>query len=177
VPQEEPELAIAGVGMRVEMHDRHPAEAVSVRHARGVRKCNRMVTAENEGNCPGSDHSGDDVLERGESADDVSGRHLDVARIDDNEVLQCIDPKTQMRTRPVMRQVAGGTDGGGPESRTRAIRRAAVERRTNDDDISVGESRGIGEIAARHSKQGDVRAEHRAGLYARLRDRGGDVGE
>ncbi len=107
-----------------------------------------MVAAEHERDRAGGSDGVHRLLEGAEGALDVARRHLDVARVDDPEVLQRVDPQREVRARAVVREVVGLPDRLRPEAGAGPVRRAAVEGRPDDDHVGVGVRRGVVEVDA-----------------------------
>jgi hypothetical protein len=80
------ELDVAGVGVRVDVDHRDPAVAEDVGHALGVGEGNRVVTAEDDRARARAGHLLDRGLERRQGRLDVTGVHLDVARVEHPQV-------------------------------------------------------------------------------------------
>ena len=133
-----------GVGMRVEVDHRDPAEPVVPSDTRGVRQGDRMIAAEYEWHrACGTDgvHRRLDVTD---AALDVAGEALDVAAVVDPQVSEPVGPQRKRGSRTVLCDVAGLSHGAGAEPGARPVRGATVERRANDHHVRVGEGRGVG---------------------------------
>jgi hypothetical protein len=142
VAVEAAELDVAGVGVRVEVQDRHPAVTHVPRDPLHVRERDAVVAAQHHRHRAARAHRRDGLLQRGERALDVAGEHLDVAGVEHPQVAQRVDAEGQVRPGAVVPEVVGGADRPGPEARAGAVRRAAVERRADDDDVGAGEAVG-----------------------------------
>ena len=151
-----PEAAvrIAGVGVGVEVDHRDAAEAVMFGDARGGGVGDRVVAAEHDGHRAGSGDALAGVHQPLQPGLAVELRHVDVADIDDAELVQRID--TQREVRPVagVRQIVGAADRAGTEARARPPGRARVERGPDDHGLRVGPALGLAKFGARDAEEG-----------------------
>ena len=120
VAVERAELDVAGVGVGVEVDHRDPAEAEVPGDAGGVREGDRVVAAEHQRHGAGRGDGVHRLLEGVQGALDLARRHLDVAHVDDGEVLQRVDAQREVGPRAVLRQVAGLPDRRRAEAGARA---------------------------------------------------------
>jgi hypothetical protein len=88
VPDEAVELIHAGVGVGVEMDDGHPAPADRVGGSGHVRPGDRVVAAEHHRDRAGLGHRAHRGLEPVKRHPRLDARHLDVAGVDDSQLLQ-----------------------------------------------------------------------------------------
>ena len=159
VAVERAELDVAGVGVGVEVDHRDPAVPEVTGDAGGVRQRDRVVAAEHQRDGAGRRHGVHGLLQRPERALDLAGRHLDVAGVDDADVLERVDAQGQVRAGAVLRQVVGLPDGHRAEPGARPVGGAAVERRPDDDHVGRGQGVGVVEVHGVHAQEGDVRPE------------------
>ncbi len=159
VAVERAELDVAGVGVRVEVDHRDPAEAEVPGDAGGVGPGDRVVAAEHQRDGAGRRHGVDRLLERRVGHLDLPRRHLDVAGVDDAQVLERVDAQRQVRPGAVVGEVVGAAHGRRSEAGAGPVRGARVERRPDDDHVGVGVRRRLVEIGGGHAEEGDVRAE------------------
>ena len=153
------ELDVAGVGVCVEVDHRDPAVAEVPGHAGGVGQRDRVVPAEDQRDGAGRGDGVHRILQGPEGALDLAGRHLDVAGVDDPDVLEGVDAQRHVRARAVLRQVVGLPDGHRPEPGARPVGRAAVERRPDDHHVGRGQRVGVVEVHAVDAQEGDVGTE------------------
>ena len=95
VADERTELDVAGIGMRVEVQDRHSAPAASARHAGDVGPGDGVIPAEDERHGPGLGDALHDDLEVRAGARGISAVHLHVAAIDDAQVREPVGVKCE----------------------------------------------------------------------------------
>ena len=128
VAVERAELDVAGVGVGVEVDHRDAPEAEVSGDAGRVGQGDRVVTAEHErygaGGCDGVHR----VLERVQRPLDVAGRHLDVAHVDDAQVLERVDTQREVGPGAVLR--AGSRSAGWRSARSGCRDGATYLRRT-----------------------------------------------
>ena len=122
------ERDVAGVGVRVEVDHRDLAEAEVPGHPGGVGQRDRVVAAQHQRDRALAGHRVDRVLEALQRPLDLPGRHLDVARVDDPDVLQRVHPQRQVRSG--CRRAAGSRSAGSPAARTGCRAGARSRRRT-----------------------------------------------
>ncbi len=129
VAVERAELDVAGVGVRVEVDHRDPAVAEVPGDAGRVRQRDRVVAAEHQRDrARGWPRRTPPPRGLPQRPLDVAGRHLDVAGVDDPEVLQAVDPQRQVRPGAVVRR--GSRSAGSPAARTGCPGGATCRRRT-----------------------------------------------
>ena len=162
VPVQRAELDVPGVGVRVEVDQRHPAEPVVPGHPGGVGQGDGVVAAEHDRDRPGGGDRVHGGLQCGQRAFDVAGEHLHVARVVHAQVPQAVDAQRQRRAGAVVRQVAGLPDGGRAEPGAGPVRGAAVEGRADDHHVRVGVGDRLLQGAGRYAEKRDVGAVHRA---------------
>jgi hypothetical protein len=145
-----PVMALAGVGVGVEMDQRDLAVAVDVGHPAGIREGDRVVATEDDRNRPGPSHRGHGRTDAIEALLHVPGDDMHVADVDDAQRVQGIDTRVEMRALPIGIEVVGLADRLGPEAGTGPIGGTPVERSAQDDDGGVAD---VLEGAARHSDE------------------------
>src|SRR6185312_1584964 len=160
VPDEAAELEVAGVGVRVEMDDAHPSPTFGPGYARDVRPGHCMVAAEDHRKRVCFRHPLHDVFQSVQRLARLHPRHLDVARVKDAQVLQRVDPQSQVRAGGVVRQVVGRPDRLRSEAGAGAVGGAGIVRRTDDDHVCALEAGGILRLTAIDTEECDVRSVH-----------------
>ncbi len=128
VPDQRPELGVAGVGVGIEVDHRDPPGAQVLRHPGGIGPGDRVITAEDQRDRAGAGHGVHGNLQIVHRTGRVAREHLDIAGVVDAQVGQPVHPQGQGRPRAVVRQVAALADLLRTEAGTRSVRRAAVER-------------------------------------------------
>ena len=98
----------------------------------------RVVAADHDGHGVGGKRSARGFGEQCVRAGEIAGDHVDVAPVDDAQLLKGID--AGMHARPVARDVdvLGGAHGLRAEARARAVRDTFIERCTDHDGVGSG---------------------------------------
>ncbi len=162
VTDERAELDVAGVGVRVEVDDADPPPPAGARDRGRVRPGDRVVSAEDERDRAAARDRSDRGLEVPARSLGVAGVDLDVARVEHPHVLEAVDTHGEGRAGAVVGVVVGAADRLRTEARTRAVRRASVERGTDDHDVGVGVGLRLVDRAAVDAEERDVGSEHRS---------------
>ncbi len=121
VPEQRAPLGVPGVGVRVEVDDRHPAPADVPRHPCRVRQRDRVITAEDHRQRAGLAHLVHRLLETAQRGLGVPRGHLRVAGVHHRELGQRVDAERQVRPGSIVRQVVGAADRLRPEPRARPV--------------------------------------------------------
>ena len=136
VAVERAELDVTGVGVGIEVDHRDPPVASGAGHTGHVRPGDGVVAPQNQRDLARLGDRGDRVLDDLAAAHHVTGVDLEVAGVDDGDVVgQRVDAHRHVRTDAVLRQVVGGTHGHRTEAGARSVAGATVERCTDDDDV------------------------------------------
>ena len=175
VPDQGAELRVAGVGVRVEVDQGHPALAEVLGHAGRVGPGDGVVAAEDQRDGAVAGHLVHRGLQVAHGPGRVAGEHLHVPGVVDAQILQAVGAQRQRGPGPVVRQVVGLPDVLRAEPGPGPVGGAAVERGPDDHHVGVRVAGRVGPVTAVHTEERDVRAELRS--VARhgpvLPDRGG----
>ena len=140
-------LGHARVGVRVEVNHRVAIGAELRVHGLEHRVRQRVVAADHDGHGVGGKCSARGFGQQCVRPRQVAGDHVDVAPVDDAQLLQRID--AGVYARPLARDVdvLGGAHGLRAEARARAVGDALVERRADHHGIGGGDV-----VARRHER-------------------------
>ena len=107
VPVQRTELAVAGVGVGIEVDDRDPPPSHVMGHARDVGQGDGVIAAQNDRQRAAPGHLRDGGLQPLQGPVGLAREHLDVAHVDHPQLTQRIDVERQVRPAAVMGQVVG----------------------------------------------------------------------